>query len=172
MVGRGSRVANRTRGRIIKFIRNIAISALVLLVLFVGGGAAYTWYMGRTSVADTSAGDPVVEVAPVIKHVQPAANVSESASVQMLTSPVVPGSNASVTVRTNPGSQCTIIVEYNKVASKDSGLSLKTADEFGMVTWTWTVEASVPLGKWPVKVTCVNDKKSAFVQGDLVVAKP
>jgi hypothetical protein len=168
-------MANRTRSRIIRFVRNIAISVAVLLVIFIGGGAAYTWYMGRTTVVDTSVADSIdTTPTPVIKHVQPAANANESASVQMLTSPVAPGSNASVTVKTNPSSECTIAVEYNKVASKDSGLRLKTADEFGIVSWTWTVEVSVPLGTWPVKVTCINtaNKKSAFVQGDLVVARP
>ncbi len=162
----------RTRARIARFIRNIAISAGILLVLFIGGGAAYTWYMGRTNTSSVAV-VPVqsADVAPVIKHVQPAANVNESASIQSLTSPIVPGSNASVTIKTNPNSLCTISVEYNLVASKDSGLSAKTADDFGMVTWAWTVEPSVPLGKWPVKITCAYNKKSAFVQGDLVVAK-
>jgi hypothetical protein len=57
-------------------------------------------------------------------------------------------------------------------ASTDSGLAQKNADEYGLLSWTWTVEPTVPLGKWPVKISCAYDGKGAFVQGDLVVAKP
>lgn len=161
------------KARIAKFIRNTAISIGVLLVLIVGGGIAYTWYMGQSSPENTAAVAAPVEVkpTPVIKHVKPAANAKVGASVQMLTSPVTPGSNASITIKTNPESTCTITVVYDKVASKDSGLTSKVADEYGMVSWAWTVETSVPLGKWPVKVTCTHNKNSAVVQGDLQVAK-
>lgn len=161
------------KAKIAKFIRNTLISVGVLLLLSVGGGVAYTWYMGQNSDENSPAMAVPVEAAvkPVIKHVQPAANAKVGASVQMLTSPITPGSNASITVKTSPEAECTITVVYNKVPSKDSGLGLKIADEYGMVSWAWTVEGSVPLGKWPVTVTCTFNKKSAVVQGDLVVAK-
>jgi hypothetical protein len=151
----------------------MVLSIVVLAVVFVGGGLGYTWYMGQQPVDTTAAiAEPVVtKPAPEIKPVKPSANAKESASVQMLTSPVAPGANASISVKTNPASKCTIKVEYNKILSTDSGLTAKTADEFGMVSWTWTVEETAPLGKWPVKVTCTYNKKSAFVQGDLKVAK-
>ncbi len=77
-----------------------------------------------------------------------------------------------MTVKTNAAAACNIKVVYDKTASTDSGLIAKVADEYGMVSWGWTVEPSVPLGKWPVKVTCANAKHSAVVQSDLVVEKP
>lgn len=159
--------------RAIKFIRNLMISIVILLVLFVGGGAAYTWYTDRHSYANTSAIATPVEatVAPTVKRVQPAPNAKESAAIEMITSPVAPGSNASITVETNPTSHCSIAVVYNQVASADSGLTTKAADESGVVSWTWTVDKTAPNGIWPVKVTCTHNKQSAFVQGDLVVAK-
>jgi hypothetical protein len=43
------------------------------------------------------------------------------------------------------------------------------ADDFGIVSWTWTVEESVPLGEWPVDVTCAFNDQSAMVRGKLVV---
>lgn len=159
-----------TKKRIIRSIRNTAISVGVLLVLFVGAGLVYTWIMGRntptTPVATTTA-TPVVAV----KHVEPGVNVPESASVQSITSPVMPGDNASIIIKTKPGSWCTITAVYNNIPSKDSGLGGKTSDDFGSVTWTWTVESSVPIGKWPVTVTCLRNKLSAVVVGDLVVSK-
>lgn len=159
--------------RVWKRVRNVAISAVVLLILVVGGGVGYIWYMGQQAVPSES-GSVSAEEAPVNptpKRVQPAANAPASAAIQMLSSPVAPGSNASIDVKTNPGAKCTILVLYDKVASKDSGLNQKVADEYGLVSWTWTVEQTVPLGKWPVKVTCAHNKLSAVVQDDIVIAK-
>ncbi|NCQ54198.1 hypothetical protein COV88_00195 [Candidatus Saccharibacteria bacterium CG11_big_fil_rev_8_21_14_0_20_41_19] len=158
------------RPRANRSIRNILISAVVLLVLFVGAGIGYTWYMGQNtspgtaSVVENKSTEPVV-----VKQTLPAANTPESASVQSLVSPVLSGSNSTITVRTKADSICKISVIYDKTASTDSGLYNKTADEYGMVSWSWKIEDSVPLGKWPVSVTCTHNKKSAVVVGDLKV---
>jgi len=164
--------AGRSRSRLVLFLRNTVISIAVLLGLLVGGGVAYTWYMGQQPVAPAAVAiQEEKKSAPAVKPTAPSPTGRVSASVQMLTSPVLPGENASITVRTNALAKCTIKVEYNKVPSTDSGLMQKAADEFGMVTWAWSVPAAAPLGKWPVKVTCANEKNSAMVQGDLVVKK-
>lgn len=157
--------------RVPKPVVYTTISIVSLLVVFVGGGVAYTWYMGQQVPESPAAIAAPVEArtAPVIKPVKPAANAPVSASVQNLTSPVAPGANASLTIRTRPEAKCNITVEYDKVASTDSGLSAKVADDFGMVSWTWTVEDTAAIGKWPVKVLCVYKDKSAAVQADLEV---
>lgn len=157
--------------RVIRSIRNILISIGVLIALFVLAGAAYTWFIGRNQVPDQKTTATDTTPAPVIKTVDPAPNAPEGVSVQSLTSPVTRGDNASVTIKTNPGSWCTITVVYDKTASTDSGLTGKTADDFGSASWTWTVDATAPLGKWPVTVTCLRNKLSAVVVGDLVVQK-
>lgn len=160
--------------RMLKLARNITISVVVLLVLCVGGGIAYTWYEGQQGpvVAVTSAASQPVPAEPVMKAPQVSPNAAEGAAVQMLTSPVAPGAAASMTVKTNPASQCTITVVYDKTPSKDPNLTTQTADDYGMVSWTWTVPSTAPIGTWPVKVTCTANKKAAFVQGDLEVALP
>jgi hypothetical protein len=152
--------------------RNALISAGVLLVLLVGGGVGYTYFVGPDAT-QSSAGNtaPQVSEEQVIKATKPAANAKESASVQSILSPVEPGANSSIIVKTNAGSKCTITVVYDTVASKDSGLGPKVADEFGNVSWTWTVEPAVPVGTWPVTVTCVYNTRSAVVKADLVVTK-
>lgn len=164
-------MAKIDKAQALKAVRNIAISFTVLLVLVVGGGVAYTWYVGQDEAANTAAiPAPVAPApAPVVKPTKPAANAKQSAAVQMLTSPVAPGDNASIMVKTNAESDCTITVEYNKVPSTDSGLKPKKADDFGIVSWTWTVEETVPVGKWPVDVTCAFNDQTAMVRGDLVV---
>jgi hypothetical protein len=129
--------------------------------------------MGQNNMSPTPA--PIAstdaEAEPVIKHVAPAANAKVGASVQTITSPVAPGDNASITIKTTPTASCTITVVYNKIASKDSGLTQKVADDYGVVSWTWTVGGATPLGIWPATVTCVYGKNSAVVQGDLRVTK-
>ncbi|HET8884526.1 MAG TPA: hypothetical protein VFM68_03580 [Candidatus Saccharimonadales bacterium] len=162
--------SNRMRG-VAKFVRNTVISVGVLLVVLVGGGVAYTWYMGQQPVENTPAvAAPIApKPAPVIKASKPAPNAKPSASVQLLTTPVMPGENASINVKTLAAAKCTITVVYDEVPSKDSGLGPKVADEFGIISWAWTVEPTVPLGKWPVTVTCTYNKRPAVVQGMLEV---
>lgn len=154
--------------RVKRFIRNTAIATAVVFVVLVGAGVAYTWWMGKTPapvvvLEEQSTPPPRVEATPV------AENSPVSASVQSLTSPVLVGDNVLLTVKTRPDATCTIKVEYNKIPSNDSGLVARVADDFGIVTWSWTVDQSAPVGKWPVTVTCVLGERSAVVVGDLVV---
>lgn len=157
--------------RFAKVAIKIGVSAVILLVLMIGGGIFYVWYSGQNS-------EPIV-----VKNITKAAkttivpkpavvdeNAKVGVSIQALTTPVKPGSNSSISVKTNPGASCAITVKYNKVASTDSGLKPKDSDEYGVVSWTWTVESSVPLGTWPVDVTCSRNNKSGFNSGDLVVS--
>ncbi len=156
---------------VLRRIRNISISIGTLLVIFVGIGVAYTFYMSQTDTAPVVS-KPESTLRPnTVKHAKLADNVPANASVQSLTTPVMPGDNASMSVKGNPGSTCSIKVEYNKVASADSGLIAKPTNEFGIVTWAWTLGATTPEGKWPVTVTCEYNKKTAIVIGDLVVSK-
>ena len=97
------------------FIKTL-IAVVVLLVLLVGGGAAYTWYSGKNGPA-VQPEDP--EPAATSKtpfseppKVSPKARVG--LSVQYITSPVKPGQNASINVKTNPLVDCEIEVEYDE----------------------------------------------------------
>ena len=153
--------------------RNITISVVVLLLLFIGGGVGYTWYMGKYAKVESAAiaapADALPE--PVVEVRKQAPDAVVSASVQMITSPLAPGANAMITVKTNADAKCVIKVVYDKTPSTDSGLSEKIADEYGMVSWAWTVEENAPLGSWPVVVTCANEKNSAVVKADLKLEK-
>ncbi|PKL31847.1 hypothetical protein CVV43_00110 [Candidatus Saccharibacteria bacterium HGW-Saccharibacteria-1] len=156
--------------RAAKIAIRLGVSAVVLLIIIVGGGIFYIWYSGQNSAPVTIEAEPT----PIKTSVQAKpAKIDENANVgvvtQSLTSPVKPGSNSSIIIKTNPKADCVISVIYNKVASTDSGLVAKVADEYGVVSWTWTVSNTVPLGKWPVKVTCSHNKKSGVGGGDLVV---
>jgi hypothetical protein len=166
-------MARLKRVRLPKTVVYTALSVVILLALFVGGGIAYIWYTGQNTGVETTANtpSPAPESAGPLTPTKPAANARASAAVEMITSPVAPGDNASMTIKTVPTSTCTIKVEYNKIPSTDSGLVAKTADEFGIVSWTWTIDTTVPLGTWPATVTCTYNGRSAVVQGDLTVAR-
>ena len=121
---------------------------------------------GKTTTTSTST--PTVSDQSV-KPVQPAANEAEGVAVAMLTSPVQRGQDASITINTNAGSLCNILVTYNKVVSKVDGLGPAMADDFGSVGWTWTVAENTPIGTWPIKVTCVYHGRSGVVDTNLQV---
>lgn len=156
-----------------KRAKRILASALIMLVLFVAAGVAYTWFTGQQGPAKTAQEAPSAQATTPepIKPTAPSAQTQESAAIEYLSTPIAPGSPASMTVATVATSTCNISVTYNKVASVDPGLKPKTADDFGNVSWDWTVPASAPTGTWPVKVTCVRGAKSAVVIGDLQVAR-
>jgi hypothetical protein len=154
-----------------KAVRNAFIGAGVLLVLLVGGGVAYTYFLGPDGTQPGAVAAPAAAPEPKFTPSKPAANAPESAAVQTVTTPVAPGANASVAVKTNAGSTCKISVVYNGVASTDSGLADKKADEYGTVSWAWTVGSTAPIGTWPVNITCSYNGKTAIVRADLVVAK-
>jgi hypothetical protein len=169
---RGQRVVHHSRkaSPMLRAVRNVIVTMVILMGLFVGGGVVYTWYNGKY-------GEPPKVTATLKKPVpsrspsKPSPTGRVGASVQMITSPIAPGDNASITVKTNADAKCTIVVEYNKVVAKDSGLVQKVADDYGLVTWAWSVPVTAPAGKWPVTVLCANLKFSGQVIGDLVIKK-
>lgn len=154
-------------------IRNTIIGGVVLLVLIVMLAVAYIWYLGQQEPSTSSMQPtPKAPSAPkLLAPHKPKPDAVVGVSVQSLTTPIAPGTNASVMIRTNPEAKCAITVIYNNVPSTDSGLVAKVADEYGMVNWTWTVPASTPVGKWPVRVTCANTAKSGMVEDKLEVKK-
>lgn len=162
------------RPKALRVARNIVISIVVLLALIIGGFVGYTYFLGPDS-SQTAATPVPVAASPVAKPdlipPKPSPNAPVGASVQTITSPVAPGKNTSLTIKTTPLADCKITVVYGATPSNDSGLAAKKADEFGVVSWTWTVGADVPPGTYPVDVTCAYKAKSAMVRADLLVAK-
>ena len=159
--------------RIVKQTLKVTAVAVTLLVVLVAAGVGYTWYMSQYDQNPQAIQQPAAPRGGMQNTSRPKIpdDASIGVSVQSITSPVVPGSNASIMVKTNPEANCTIVVMYDKTPSKDSGLVQKKADEYGLVEWTWTVESTAPLGNWPIKVTCANKKNTAVVQNDLRVVK-
>jgi hypothetical protein len=81
-----------------------------------------------------------------------------------LTSPVHPGRDAHLTVRTDPGTQCMLLWHY-KAGASDADVTLpKRADATGRITWTWRVDPQAAAGTWPVIVHCHDEFKGNVEQ--------
>jgi hypothetical protein len=153
-------------------VRHILIAVGALLVLMLLSGSLYTWYLDRQdnkNINNTTAVANNITAAQPIQPVQPAANEPEGVSIVMLTSPIKRDTNASMTVNTNAGSKCTILVTYNKIIANEPALSPAAADSYGSVSWTWYVGNTVPVGMWPIKVTCVYHKSTGVATTTLQV---
>lgn len=153
----------------LKAFRTASILFASLLVVLVGVGVLYVW-LGSSEAPTATIAEPKEKPQLQEKEVpilDPKAPVG--VSVQTVNSPVEPGQNVVLIAKTKPEAICQIKVEYNKVASKDSGLHEKTADVFGMIQWSWAVEETTPLGTWPITITCAKDEKSGVVVADLEV---
>ncbi len=146
-------------------------SVVVLLILLIGAGVGYAWHTANQTPAPTTLSAPQAPKPVTIQRAKPDPNAPAFAAVQSLTTPIAPGENGSVTVKSNLEAICIIAVEYQGQASQDSGLKRKPVDEFGLVTWAWTVGANEPEGERTVKVTCQHNDKTAFVQGTMLVTK-
>lgn len=168
----------RRAGGVWRRVRNISIGTTVVLVLLVGAGVAYTWYMGLQS----NETETVAVIEPNERPAGPTPSKADPEGVvgiakQALTSPVPPGENASFTIKTNPEADCDITVTYGELGdeekeSTDSGLVAKTANNFGVIEWTWTIESNREVGEYPIAVTCKNEAKSAYYQDVIKVAFP
>lgn len=157
-------------GTWVRKLLKVVIIFVVLLIVSVGAFIAYAW-LGSNEAPAATINDPKPKAQLQEQKKPPTVdpNAPVGVSVQSISSPTLPGSNVLLTARTKAGAVCTIIAEYNKVKSTDSGLMEKTADDYGMVTWSWAVDPGAPVGKWPVTVTCIFGEKSGVVVADLEV---
>lgn len=159
------------RQRIRRFGSKVALSLATLLVVVVAlgavGGGAYMWYMGTHGGKEGT----VYKQTDTPSSRQKAASLGTNLAVESITSPVMPGANATMIVKTDPGAKCVVEVTYDRTKAVDGGLIQKTADKEGNVSWTWKVVPTAPEGKWPAKVTCTDKKSSTIAQGELVVSK-
>ena len=76
-----------------------------------------------------------------------------SLQIVSVTSPIAAGANATLSVKTEPGANCTITVYYKSGPSSATGLTPKTTDSNGNVSWTWEVGSNTTPGSWRIVVT-------------------
>jgi hypothetical protein len=86
-----------------------------------------------------------------------------------LTSPVLHGNEARLTIKTAPKAKCHITVQYKAGPIKAQGLVPKPADRQGRVSWTWRVGAKITPGSWPITVTCSSGGQKGSLKTSLEV---
>jgi len=79
------------------------------------------------------------------------------------------GSNATTTVAAPAGAYCTIAVTYRNGASHVDGLTDKTVDASGKVSWTWIVGPGTASGTAPIDVSCTTNGKTYIISATTIV---
>ena len=80
-------------------------------------------------------------------------------SVVSISSPVAAKANATIFIRTSPGSRCWGAVDYKSAGTKPRkmgrrDLDAQIADMEGRAAWRWPVDERTVPGRWPIVVTC------------------
>jgi competence protein ComEC len=127
---------------------------------------------GPPSVQPTSSptSSPAIAPATTPSVVAPS-SLALSLEVTSVTSPVAPGANATLLANTFPSASCTITVYYKSGPSTASGLTPKTADANGNVSWTWKVGTNTTPGNWRISVTASKDGQSVTKETTFTVGK-
>ena len=90
-------------------------------------------------------------------------------SIKSLDKTVKAGQKAGLTVVTEDGATCTIVVTYATGPATDSGLAPAIAASNGYVQWGWTVPADTAPGTVPVKVDCTKGTRSGQLETEFTV---
>jgi len=75
-----------------------------------------------------------------------------SVAIGAYTPAIAAGGRASVRAMMAPGARCGIVFRYGPGPAWAAGLD-ETADDRGIVVWSWVVDPVTPRGTWPVIVT-------------------
>jgi hypothetical protein len=86
-----------------------------------------------------------------------------------VTSPAAPFTDATLTISTTPGANCSIVVHYKSGPSRAKGLVPKVASSSGRVSWTWRVGSNTTPGRWPIVVTCRKGTNSGELKTSFAV---
>jgi hypothetical protein len=105
--------------------------------------------------------DPTAEPSP---PAEPADAPALAVTKVSLTASVCNGCTASVSIKTDAGAMCDIDVKYNSGSSTAAGLSPKTANSSGNVTWSWRVGSRTASGTYPIFIECSKGDRSGSLE--------
>lgn len=169
------RTKDTTRSRVVRRIRRALLIIMLITLLIVILALIYVWLFPPKP-------DPAL--APIPKGPQVPSDFSPTkfgedvpigSAIQSITTPISPGDNASIILRTTERSICSIAVvhidDYGRKLRQleDSGLVDKKADDYGVVSWTWTMPLDAALAEWKANMYCKRDSMSTESIGRIVV---
>ncbi len=160
--------------RIAKYQRHktgiiLFILCSILVIAIIGTGYLYTWLMSNQIMPNDALTN--TERRPVAIQ-KPTARINQriNVTVSNLSSPIMPGETAQLSIRTNIDAVCNIEVLSPTKKLTDPSLTAKAADEFGIVSWSWLIPKGTPNGTWPLTVSCSNREYSGVVKTNLAVS--
>lgn len=165
------------KARLVRRLKTGVVSVAAVAGVIAAGLYVLVWVQKPHALPQTTADASTQPKLPDLSAQKIGPNVPIGSAIQAISSPVTPGSNANVTLRTTEGAVCSLKVvqldPYQKELARvsDSGLADKTADDYGMVTWTWTMPANAALTTWKADMFCKRGDKSTRSVGDIVVQK-
>lgn len=151
-------------------LKGLGIAVAVLFALLICGVVAYVWFMGQqapssnVSKEDSTPARRVESSTPTM-----AENAPVGVYIQSFPDEVGYGDTANVQVHTRVDATCSVTIKYNQKDEVGVGLEDKTASKYGLVSWNWVIDTSIPPGTWPVTVTCAYGDKSGVMTQDLTV---
>ncbi len=143
---------------------SLAITA-ALLVAVAGCSSAAT--PSASPAASTPAASPSAVASAVASGLPSPSPLPMS--VKSIDKNVKAGTKAGLTVATEDGAECTIVVTYATGPATDSGLAPSVAASNGYVQWGWTVPADTAPGTVPVKVSCTKGARSGQLETEFTV---
>ncbi len=146
-----------------------AVLALFVAAFMAGFIYIYLGDQGANSNMRLSAKAAGTQYAPLKPPPAPSPKASVGVAIEALDTPVARGSASSLIVNTKADAYCNVMLKFNNTIDKDPALGTKQADAYGVVSWTFTIPPSAPLGTWPISVTCHDMSHAGVVAGELVV---
>ncbi len=131
----------------------VAVVFSVALTAEACSGATPTSVPSTSTSTATATATPLPTLLPTEAPSQPA---PEQAQVTFPNGPAsgYPGQTASLTAHYQPGVSCGIVVHYKSGPSRAQGLTAKTTNGAGLVSWSWFIGTNTTSGQWPIDVTC------------------
>ena len=156
---RGSRAGHAAPRRRRSGRRLLLVVALIVLL----SGGAYALYRDSTATkqpAATPSPTATSSASAVLPQVSPSPPPAPgTTAINFLTAFIHPGGMATVLALAGPGATCSMLMQdaAHKRVSTPGVVSTKT-DPRGIVTWSWLIAASQPLGSYSIAVTCSPGK--------------
>jgi len=158
MPPRGSRGGHAAPRRSRSGRRLLLIAALVILL----SGGAYAVYRDSTGTKQPAATQSPTAtnsgaVPPQVSQSPPPP--PGTTVINFLTAFIHPGSMATALALAGPGATCSLTMEnsaHQRVTAP--GVVAHKTDPRGIVTWSWPIAASQPLGSYSISVTCSPGK--------------
>jgi micrococcal nuclease len=139
-------------------VKGLVLAVVVVLAVACGDSTAPATTQSEGSPATTES------AAPMSTPPTTASNYPGTA-ITFVNGPLTvgQGQNATIQVKTNPNTLCSIEVDYKSGPSTAAGLLPKTSDNAGNLSWTWKVGANTTPGSWPITVTCGNASRQTSI---------